>query len=103
MIVVERHAEDFKSVRMWEFRASGGYDGVYLTLTRYMEGTRPTRRHKLKGEMWDSSDERSYHSKLPRPTSIPDDVIAEAMTQLQVKVSIGWTREDCVVAKRKAA
>jgi len=103
VITVERHADDFMSVRMWEFQTSGGYDGLYLCLVRYMEGSRPTKRHKLKGEQWYSMDERSYCSKLPRPTSIPADVIDEAMRQIEVKVSIGWTRQESVIATRKVA
>ena len=103
MITVERHAEDFMSVRMWEFEVSGGFSGLYLRLTRYMEGSRPTKRHKLKGKQWCSSDERHYYSALPRPTEIPADVIDEAMKQIEVKVSIGWTRQESVIATRKVA
>lgn len=100
-ITIERENGDGLMVRSWDFDVSGGYDGVYLRLTRYTEGTRPTRRHKIKGQQWYSGDERSYCSALPRPTSIPDDVIAEAMSKIEVKVAIGWTRDKDVIGKRQ--
>ena len=103
MITVERASEDGLSARVWQFKTSGGYDGLYLMLVRYMEGTRPTKRHKLQGDQWYSGDERSYCSPLPRPTEIPADVIDDAMRQIEVKVSIGWTRQESVIATRKVA
>jgi hypothetical protein len=104
MITVERASEDGLSARVWQFRTHSDLLGaLYLNLIRYAEGTRKTRRHKLAGEQWESNDERYYNSKLPRPTSIPDDVIAEAMQKMLVKVSIGWTRQESVIATRKVA
>jgi hypothetical protein len=98
-IEVRREAPDGLSATIWEF----DWRGRYLVLTELMEGSRPSTRHKFKGDKWSSMDERNYYSKLPRPKSIPDDVIAEAMSGLTLDVAIGWSNPDSVVAQRTLA
>jgi hypothetical protein len=93
MIRVERQSADGLSARVWEFSPSLGY----LRLTFYMEGHRPTARHKFRGDSWNSTDERSYASPLKRPTSIPRDVAEEALRQVPPpKVTIGWATDEFI-------
>jgi hypothetical protein len=93
---VERFSDDGLSVRRWSFSLWSND----LVLRDYVEGTRPTKRHKIKGKGWYADDERSYRSELPRPTDIPDDVIDEAVRQIQIGVFIGWTRPEHLIATR---
>ena len=72
----------------WVFSIHGGA----LVLTKYFrKQTRKTRRHGFKGDFWSSLEERRYHSKLERPTDIPDWVIEEAISQIKISVHIGWS------------
>lgn len=103
-IVVQRVSDDGMSRKAWTFRSSEGVIGPALILIRYSEDKRPTKRHKWSGLFWDSSDERKYNSKLPRPLLIPDDVIAEALekrAQMHVKIYIGWYNHDALYIKRE--
>ena len=88
-IEIEHPATDGLSRQLWVFdtRDCG------IVLWEYSEQTRPSTRHKFIGGRWDRSDERRYHSSLPRPTSIPDWVVAEAarvMREQPISVFIGW-------------
>ena len=87
-IEIEHPATDGLSRQLWVFdtRDCG------MVLWEYLEQTRPSTRHKFRGGRWDRSDERRYHSSLPRPTSIPDWVVAEAawvMRERPISVFIG--------------
>lgn len=91
--------EDNQRRESWEFDT--GYQHG-LRLTMYAIQTRQSNRHKWKGKFWDSSDERSYHSALERPSTIPDDVIIEAREKfveemMKVPVYIGWFDEKYAV------
>lgn len=76
----------------WEFEM-GQQTGLRLTM--YAVQTRQSNRHKWKGKFWDCMDERSYHSSLPRPKKIPNEVVSEAKAKLaeyvvSLPVYIGW-------------
>jgi hypothetical protein len=96
-MLVQRQSEDGLSRKAWEFSLHGNY----LVLKRYAEETRQTRRHGWRGPFWASSDERSYNSKLPRPQSIPEDVYLDALKGYEIQVSVGWCRQESVVATFK--
>lgn len=97
MVEIRREAEDRLSAKIWLFTT---YD-KNLVLTSYMEGTRATTRHKYRGKAWSNLDERS--ASLPRPTAIPDDVIDEAISHLNVKIYVGWAATKYKIAKRGIA
>jgi hypothetical protein len=99
MITVERESDGL--IRRWDFSASGGHNALRLVLNRYTEGTRASKRHKMRGDYWSAIDERRYYSKLPRPVSIPDDVIDEAMKALEIQICIGWNNAESVIASRR--
>ncbi len=79
--------------RRWSFSQSGAlYGNTQLVLKEYAEETRESKsKRRWRDNKWDSFDERHYHSKLPRPTEVPDWVMRDAIRQLPVDVFIGWT------------
>lgn len=88
--------------KVWRFHCSwdSGYGStpkpILIRLFYYGEETRPTKRHKWRGKFWDSNNERSYHSVLKRPTSIPPDVAADvhrAIWETPAKVFAGFFSE----------
>jgi hypothetical protein len=92
--VSHKVSDDGLSRELWVF--DGRPDGLVLMAVH--EQTRQSRRHKFKGPFWDVMDERSYHSALVRPTTIPQSVMDEARlkwTEIigQIPIYIGWTQE----------
>lgn len=93
-ITVERQSDDGLKRIVWIFSSVGGFG---LRLWFYGEQERLTKRHAWRGPFWDASDERRYHSKLDRPTCIPDDIALEALrlrALRPVDFYIGWTNHE---------
>lgn len=90
-ILIERFLNDEKTMRhAWTFDVSNGS----LRLLKYAEYVKEGKR-KWRGPFWSWMDERAYYSQLPRPKSIPDDVLEEARAELvkytlKRPVYIGW-------------
>lgn len=64
-------------------------------LDSYHQQTRQTKRHKWTGPFWASADERSYHSKLTRPETVPPHVILAVIQVVTEKIEkmpfyVGW-------------
>ena len=82
--------------KLWRFTPSYDYEGrPSLRLCSYHEQTRKSKRHKFSGSQWSYADERKYCSSLYRPTEIPPDVLAEAVSNLvdlakNPAIYIGW-------------
>ena len=100
-ITVTRSEEPSKialECKTWLFEPRLDFYGpMRLVLERYSELVRPTPRHKWRGKHWVSGDERVPVSYLKRPTDIPADVVAEAMTRLvefanRAEIQIGHGR-----------
>ena len=96
-------SEDGMTRKAWEFEF--GTRG--LRLLEYREQTRKTIRHKWKGPIWTWMDERDYQSKLPRPVSIPADVVEEARDEAekilrQMPIFIGWFSTDHIMKSHDA-
>ena len=89
-IEVERISDDGLSRNLWRFSVGPSM----LRLTSYHEQTRATSRHKFIGDKWDCKDERRYNSRLDRPTSIPQDIINDALSQIVWSINIGWTNDE---------
>lgn len=92
--------------KVWKFHAAwnNGYgstpEPIAVRLLYYGEETRLSRRHKWRGEFWDSSDERRYHSKIERPKDVPADVLEDvlrAIRETPVKVFAGFFHADCLL------
>ncbi|AFH19758.1 hypothetical protein F406_gp057 [Agrobacterium phage 7-7-1] len=69
-------------------------------LVSYAQQTRATTRHKFKGPVWDSNDERIYMngSQLARPTEIPGEVLESLKKELidevlSMTLFVGWFNE----------
>lgn len=94
-ITVERLSDDLNR-EAWEFDFSPGKG---IRLCGYMEQVRKTKRSKWVGPFWSWMDERSYHSKLPRPNYIPADILEEAREAIRREVwsshvYIGWFNDE---------
>lgn len=94
MFDVQAVSDDGLRRRVWSFTHTGS-GGGFLILTRFANEARQSPRHKFRPvTKWEASDERSYHSQLKRPESIPDWVVAEALKMIPPPVvTIGWARE----------
>lgn len=87
-------SEDGLSRKLWVFRITA----TEIVLTSVHHQSRKTKRHKFTGPKWDSHDERSYVSELPRPNYIPTLVLLAAEQVWRelggdTPVYIGWTNE----------
>lgn len=78
---------------VWVFRS----DSCNMILDTYARQSRQSNRHKWKGDLWNSFDERRYSggSNLPRPTEIPAEVIEAAYVEHDRmmrggRLYIGW-------------
>lgn len=90
-INVQRLSGDKLRRQYWRF----DYVAMCLRLTFYAEQCRETTRHKWTGPFWSYMDERPYHSKLPRPSSIPQWVVDDAIRQIpRPGVFIGWLNDE---------
>jgi hypothetical protein len=83
-----------RDLYVFDFNTTHGF-----RLVSYHQQTRASNRHKWTGPFWDSSDERDYHSKLKRPTTIPAHVIEDARRELnsaiyKLPIFIGWWNAD---------
>ncbi len=89
---VFRPAVDGLSRERWEFM----HNGDYLVLMSYGIERRASAKGRFSkataSDRWEARDERAYNSRLPRPTTIPSDVIFEAAART-LTVSVGWTNE----------
>lgn len=102
MIEVSRGTDLERKVWKFSFQWSSGYSSngprpISVRLVYYGEETRPSRRHKWRGEFWDSDDERRYHSKIERPKEVPADVLEEvvrAIRETPVEVFAGFFRTE---------
>jgi hypothetical protein len=92
MITVDRVAADGLSRERWQFRTlAPGYGDSIVSLV--LDSYRIERRDKPAGrfrgapppDRWHSSDERPYTSGLPRPRSIPADVLDEAESAVRFR------------------
>lgn len=94
MYDVQVLSEDGLRRRVWSFTHTGSCGG-FLILNRFAYEIRQSPRHKFRPvKKWEVSDERSYHSQLKRPESIPDWVVAEAMKMVPPPVvTIGFASE----------
>ncbi|WP_281823067.1 hypothetical protein [Sphingobium sp. BS19] len=97
-IEVRRAAENGLSRQVWGFDVSPRHSGeIAIRLGRYAIEARkkPAGRFCAAGPegRWDSCDERQYHSRLPRPTFIPQDVMDEALDSIKYSFFIGWCDE----------
>jgi len=95
--------------KVWRFNAiweSSFLDtSIKVRLLYYGEETRASTRHKWRGDFWDHSDERRYHSKITRPTEIPVDVLADvfrAIREIPVDVYVGFFSADCLLHTQKS-
>jgi hypothetical protein len=99
-ISIYRAAADGLSRQRWDFNIGLVFGGseASLRLIRYAIERRaqPKRRYSGAGpaDRWGSDDERGYTSGLPRPTSVPAEVLAEARATVQFRYFIGWTTPD---------
>lgn len=105
MVKIRRPADDGLSCQFWDFTPSILGVGFSLVLRAHGIERRgqpkgPWRKAERK-ERWESMDERAYHSGLSRPTSIPDDVIREAVMMTPVAINVGWTNAESTVAEFK--
>lgn len=98
--VTRFHDAERLSATRWDFM----FSGHWMILKFYGEQTRETRRHKFTGPFWDSTDERKYHSKLERPTQIPEDVVTEAIAAAVKSASanslilaVGFENHKCAI------
>lgn len=90
-IEVKNLSGDKLSRKYWRLE----YVGICFRLTFYAEQCRLTTRHKWTGPFWDCRDERSYHSKLNRPKSIPKWVVDDAIKQIpRPQFFIGWLNNE---------
>ena len=85
---------NIREMYRFDFRGALGARLVF-----YAKQSRATSRHKWVGPFWDSSDERSYHSALPRPGDIPTRVMVELRAELikqidKMPLYIGWWNKD---------
>lgn len=71
----------------------GRGENLDLALVGYGIERRKTARGRFSGatvqDRWRGMDERPYNGRLPRPTSVPHDVLIEASTPIIVSVYIG--------------
>lgn len=103
MIDVEiPNADDPLQREVWCFRS----DTSNLILTSYKRQSRQSNRHKWKGDIWNSFDERRYASgsNLPRPTEIPAHVVELAYQEhdrlmRKGRLFIGWHESNYEVKK----
>lgn len=95
---------EFNARETWVFAVEGGEygDDWALRLTSYGIERRPDGSKKWakpkSDERWNYHDERRYWSGFQRPTSIPADVLDEAIAQAQalpLKLYIGFRNADC--------
>jgi hypothetical protein len=88
--------------KVWSFDYDLTHRGEFsLRLVGYFEQMRATKRHKFTGNKWVYSDERHYCSQLSRPTEIPSDILAEAISEMQNRaksatVYIGFLNNECI-------
>ena len=80
--------------QVWLF-TTANLGNFALRLIRYTEETRPSKRHKWRGDFWSYMDERKYHSKLDRPKHIPQSVLYDAREELASRsrsapIYVGW-------------
>jgi hypothetical protein len=96
-------AADGLSRERWDFRAGMAHsDEAWMILVGYSV----ERRKQAKGrfskatpaDRWLSSDERSYNSGLPRPTTVPPWVLLDVQKQVAFRFYIGWTRSEYEVS-----
>ena len=98
-IKVERKSDDGLTRKLWCFQ----FQGKKCRLTSYHEQTRSTSRHGWKGPKWDHSDERRYNSQMPRPQTVPLDVIQEALDKhceairKDCRFFVGFFSHDCAL------
>lgn len=90
---VERIAADGLTGTIWRFSLVLTHDDVLEVRLRYFgQWEKATPRHKRKVvRMWDGWDERSYHSNVKRrelPDLVPEDVRAEALSKVSIKLVI---------------
>ncbi|MED5549756.1 MAG: hypothetical protein VX529_10390 [Pseudomonadota bacterium] len=96
-IQIERRSNDGLSRKVWDFR----FDGAMLRLVSHGVEHRAKPRGRFKAakaaDRWQYMDERAFSSGLPRPQSIPADVIRDAIRDITIAVHIGWTNaESCI-------
>ena len=96
---VFRPADDSLSRQRWDFTPTvSPHSGFGLILSRYSIERRKSLRGRFRGadvaDRWQAMDERPYASGLPRPTSIPDDVVSEAWDQIGMTTYIGWRTDE---------
>jgi len=101
-LIIYRVAEDGLSRECWGFRTeAGGTEELRFALTHYAIERRNAPKGRFAGagpaDRWTASDERSYTSGLPRPTSIPDGVRSEVFRQIVPSFYIGWFNEASAV------
>ena len=92
---IVRQSADGLSRQYWAFSVSCTHtDEVRITLTSYGIERRKTPRGRFASstapDRWSSRDERRYFSGLERPTTIPQDVMAEAIQAVPMAFYIGW-------------
>jgi len=90
---IELVSADKLTRKLWVFNSR--YNEIVLE--QYHEQARATTRHKFKGPLWSSMDERSYYSKLGRPKGLPDWVRAEAEKRardVETVFYVGWFNEE---------
>jgi hypothetical protein len=101
-VEIFRRAEDGLSRQKWGFHLRVPHSGdatVQIALVFYGVERRKTARgvfsKAVVKERWWATDERQYMSGLPRPTEIPDDVLAEAKASLTFEIYFGFYNETC--------
>lgn len=103
MIEIARGTPTERTVWKFSFdvpESFGANASLRLRLHYYGKQARQTPRHKWRGvEFWHCHDERRYYSRLPRPTSVPDDILAEATGKAMAEIAkaskdpiiyVGW-------------
>ncbi len=87
---VIREAPDKLSDQMWRFYAysNGAGQDLVIRISQYAVRSRPSTRHKMKViGLWDSHDQRSYHSTIKAAdVPLPDDVIQEALRSIPITI-----------------
>ena len=96
--LIHRLAEDGLSRQFWDFDISD----ATIVLRRHGVERRASLRGRFKApppsDRWAAMDERRYNSGLPRPSSIPHDVLTEAAS-FEMDVMIGWRNAESIVGK----
>lgn len=98
-ISIYRPAPDGCSRECWQFSVTADFsDRVKITLRGYGIERRKSGRGKfakaLPEDRWSTSDERRYFSGLERPASVPNDVLTEARSAIEISFYIAIDRAE---------